>query len=89
MPSPQAQCHLALWLSKSALNFGGEMSHKKTNLPFLVEEGVLVPGSGLETSGFSLFVPYALKTENFLLSSFTCPNIPSSFFVPTLSQDQL
>lgn len=43
IPSPPFQRHCALWLCKNALNFGGAKSHKKTNLPFFVEGGALVP----------------------------------------------
>lgn len=32
MPSPQAQCHCAPWLSRRALNLGGVMGHENQDL---------------------------------------------------------
>lgn len=57
------------------------MPHVKTDLLFLVKEGVMVPG-GLGVRGFSLISPFTLKTQNFLLPVFSCPDIPSPVSAP-------
>lgn len=60
VPSPQTQCHRALWLNKNVLNFCGVLSRRRQIL--LIEVGDLVPAEG-----FGDWCSNALKTQKFLL----------------------